>query len=922
MSIRKRSVLGNLIPTNLWRKGSFLVVLTVAAALPAFAQHPYLWLDMTEIGFMRNKVTANSSDWQALEAQCDVISQYAVQWPHATAGGSSRTRGYVYNPKGAANSIYQGYYGGGWDSAIDQLGACYQAIRTTDSNRAATYLAQAHNIITAMAQPWIKLVRSSDGLVRYGVSTDSNGNDLLAGAQVQVLLTNNTGTTGPSVGETWTLSGATGCTSMNGTFKVSTKSGIWTVLFTQTNGSNATLNANCTLYSVSIVDGYPVRFYMPAIAKAYDWFLGDAIYGGLSESYPDDVRNLAAAMTAWATELGYINQFTHPENNYHAGFLWGAVACYVAFDTDHGSDIAAPCNNIIAREFSAPHQTRDYNSLWLAGGGDGEGLQAYGFGSIRRILNAELAMKIHGIDWSAPPYYFTFLDDNLQYFMEFTTPSKTALDDNEYVYPVGAAYVPGGQYTGQWFPTELVYIPLDDTAMYTAIARKFNSRYAANFQNWYDDVYAAEYSAAGVQVPEWSSGIYQSQPTAADYFLWYNPEAASSDWTRLPLMYRAWGGDYAVTRTDWSGTATEVTLLGGPSVGTAGNGKTQFDSGAISIQTGNNRLLVYGLGEAARAADIISATEHNILHNERATYGNKKNSIFWAGSNAAETHNQGLTSPTPPPGQVNTVTTWPSTIDRAEDQAAYTYFRAIHLEANNAKSGIDGKYHQVSWTRELLFLRPKLVIVHDRTAVLDNNDDRALFWTFGRDIAQVSAGVPAGMTRYDASFQGVYRGAFWSVLPSAAEVKIVDHDDLHFLYRAEVRPSAQNHTADNWLAVFDAAASSGEVNAVNPVTATNADAVQFNDVNASIVAFANIDPHLTAGTTLSWATNGSRMQYVVGLTPRAGYAISTLNGRFTVSSGGAYLASAAGVLVYGRALTEGSPIAPKSKMLRSLVDQY
>jgi hypothetical protein len=190
------------------------------------------------------------------------------------------------------------------------------------------------------------------------------------------------------------------------------------------------------------------------------------------------------------------------------------------------------------------------------------------------------------------------------------------------------------------------------------------------------------------------------------------------------------------------------------------------------------------------------------------------------------------------------------------------------------------------------------VIVHDRSAVLNNTDDRAMFWTFGRDLGRVTTGVPSGITRYDASFDGVYRGAFWSVLPAAATVTVVDHDNLHFLYRAEVRPSAMNHVADNWLAVFDDATNLADVNTVSSVAAVNADVVQFNDANASIVAFANVDPHVTSGATLAWPINGSSAHYIVGLTPGATYGISAAGGMLSISSNGTYLASPSGVLTY------------------------
>lgn len=901
-----------------------VVMVAIAMAVPALAQHPYLWLDSTELTFIRDKVTSNTADWQALEAKCDALAgvggtAYAVMYPSGNAVGNSPARGYSYKPSTAPGTIVAGYYGGNWDSTMDQLGACYQAIRTTDPGRAEAYLTEAHYIIQAIGQPFLTMVRASDGMTRYAVSIDATG-DLTSGEQVQVYLPYNSAL---AIGDVWTISGATGCTNLNGIFKVSSIEG-YSVYFTNPDGSPAALAGNCTLYSVSPTagDAFGVRFYMPALAKAYDWFYGDSTYGGLLVSYPGDLANLVSCTTGWATEQQYVTYGINPEQNYVAGYIWGATAAYVAFRADQPIAIGAPASNVIAARFSNPYEFGQYNNLWLGGGGNGEGLRAYGYDSIRRILDAEFAMKINGFDWTASPYDFTFLDDNLQYFMDFTTPSKLALDDNEYVYPVGTAYIPSGNYTGQWFPTESVYIPLGDAAMYTAIARRFNSSYAATFQSWYEAVFAAEQAAAGSLVPAWSSGVYQSQPALSDAFLWYDPNAPSSDWTVSPLMYRGWSGNYAVTRSDWSDTATEVTLLGGPTVGAAGNGKTQFDSGAVSIQTGNNRLVVYGLGEASRAADIINADEDHILRDERQTYGNKKNSIFWAGANASETHNQGLTSRTPPPGDINTVTSWPSSIDRAEDTPAYTYFRANHLEANNARSSIDGQYHQIAWTRELFFLRPKLVIVHDRTATLYPTDDRAMFWTFGRDIAQITAGVPSGITRYDASFQGIYRGAFWSVLPASPDVTIVDHDDMHFLYRAEVRPASMDHTADNWLAVFDAASTPTEVNTVSSVPATNADAVQLDDADASIVAFANVDPHLSISATLIWPINGSTAHYILGLTPGATYGISISGEMLTVSSIGQYQASAAGVLVYLSGCPIKLAVAPGSFLRHAIFCQH
>jgi len=851
------------------RNTGVVLILVLSLAGCSFAAHPQLLLDSAELSFIRAKVANNTADWRALKGVCDALTTYAVQWPDAISGGSSSTRGYVAGSAQSPGIIYTGYNGGGFDKAITKLGVCYQTLKPTAAGTAAQYLAQAHNVITAIAQRPLTLTRQSDGTIRYAASVGIQGKDLRAGAPLTVFIpyAKTPPQTGDSskninVGEVWNISGATGCTSMNGTWRVSRKDRDL-VFFTNVDGTPApVLNANCSLYTFDPMrSGYPLRFWIPAMAKAYDWF-----YDGLSDK---EKSNLLFCMNAWMYELAITGLHSrHPEDNFVFGNFWALTAAYVATEGDNAAWTSFYAKRI-AEQFAAPNRIRDYWRLWMTGGGFGEGWQAYGFNATRWMMDAVLAMKMRGTDWTQPPYSFNFVNDTLRYWMEFSTPSKLALDDNEYVYPVSVV---------DRKISEPVWVPLSHAVMFTAAARRFHSPFAAQFQSWYEEVYDKERRAAGKGVPPWSSGAYTSQPDPVDEFLYDDPQAEAVNWKTLPLMYRAWSGNYVVSRSDWTDNAVEVTLLGAPTVGAAGNGKTQFDSGSITMQRGNHRLLVYGLGEAARSGDILNLSQANQLHQERRTYGNKKNSIFWAGASLTETRNQGLTSRMQPPGQNSTVTSWGSCIDRAEDAVAYTYWRASGLEANNARSAIDHKYHQAAWTREVLFLRPEIVIVHDRTTVLDNGDDRAMFWTFGRNLTRESA--PSGMTRFDASFKGVYRGAFTSVLPASASISVVDHDNMHFLYRVEVRPAAMNHTGDNWLAVFDAAESPQKVTPVAAVNATNADAVQLNNTNHTVIAFSHSASTLPISIRLSQPGEA----YIAGLNPKTNYTVVFGGGMLTIAS--------------------------------------
>jgi hypothetical protein len=855
--------------TSLALRVGLIWLAVIMLAPSSYAAHPQLLLDATELEFIHHKVMANTADWRALKGQCDDLATYSVQWPDAVSGGGSRVRGFVAGTGGSAGMIFTGFNGGRFEKAITELGLCYQASKPTNPKDAAKYLAQAHNIITAMAQPPLTMTRQGDGVVRYAISVDAHGQDLRAGDPVGVYMPHSTigpkGDVSKSVnlGEVWAISGAAGCTSLNGTWRVSSKFRN-TISFTNPDGSPAPpLNANCTLFTFDPMRGYALRFWIPALARAYDWF-----YDGLTQKEKDE---LVFCMNAWMYELAIGGQSSsHPENNFSFDNFWALVAAYVATDGDN-SGWTSFYRDHIAERLTGPNQILDYRRRWLAGGGFGEGWQAYGFNSIRAMMNALLAMKIHGTDWTQPPYNFNFVNDTLMYWMEFTTPSKLALDDNEYVFP--ASSVDKGV-------TEPVWIPLHHAVMFTAVARRLQSPLAAQFQGWYQEVYAKERAAAGKNLPEWNSGVYHSEPDPEDEFLYHDPQAETSDWKTLPLMYRAWSGNYAVSRTDWTDNSVEVTLLGGPTVGSAGNGKTQFNSGSVTVQRGNNRLVVYGLGEASRSGDILSGEQVNRLHQERGTYGNKKNSIFWAGSSLAETRNQGLTSRTPPPGQTSSVLQWGSSIDRAEDSGPYTYWRASGLETNNARSAVDGKYHQTAWTREVFFLRPKLVVVHDRTSVLNDADDRTMFWTFGRNIERTS--VPAGMTSYEAKSKGVYRGAFTSVLPaSPATVSVTDHDNLHYLYRVEVRPAAMDHRDDDWLAVIDAADSPRKSSQIARITSVNADAVQFDDAQHAIIAFPRSNQPVLP-IHLSFGQRGDI--YIVGLEASTNYKAVLTGSELTIAS--------------------------------------
>jgi hypothetical protein len=213
----------------------------------------------------------------------------------------------------------------------------------------------------------------------------------------------------------------------------------------------------------------------------------------------------------------------------------------------------------------------------------------------------------------------------------------------------------------------------------------------------------------------------------------------------------------------------------------------------------------------------------------------------------------------------------------------------------------------------MIFIRPKVVVVYDTTTTKYADDDRAMFWTFGRDLAQVSDPV-SGLHRFHSTRNSgaTFKGALTTVLPSNSTVAIVDHGlmsvggtpkvttfgpPLHFLYRVEQRPSALDHTSDTWLNVFDAASSAGAVEGVSTLTGTNVDVAQLS--GSGVVGFVK---GATPTLPMSYGFTGTPQHTIAGLAPLTSYHVTMSAGpTATIAAAigsGDMISSAAGVLTY------------------------
>jgi len=86
---------------------------------------------------------------------------------------------------------------------------------------------------------------------------------------------------------------------------------------------------------------------------------------------------------------------------------------------------------------------------------------------------------------------------------------------------------------------------------------------------------------------------------------------------------------------------------------------------------------------------------------------------------------------------------------------------------------------------------------------------------------------------------------------------------------------------DDWLAVLDASDAASKVNAITALTATNADAIQFDDANHTAVAFAQPSP---PALPITIALGGHAETYVAGLSASTNYKVIRSGAALTIAA--------------------------------------
>jgi hypothetical protein len=595
-------------------------------------------------------------------------------------------------------------------------------------------------------------------------------------------------------------------------------------------------------------DGYGVRFYASGMAIGYDW-----LYPVLSPSLR---ARVAAAIERWLRDFeraGFERNF--PQGNYFAGYYAAKAYAGLALAGD-SPDGKALLNDWLHRVHD--QLVQPYYAANLSGGGWPEGWNYGPLGAINMslpTLAARTALGADLVDAASHPYVYPVM--NPRFLLYFAWPDMTTMEDSSALYSGTNPSV-----AAPWLWTT-------EAGLLDALG----DRFAPFFHSY---AAAARQAQPGGQLgPDWD--LWEN-------LLFWDDRAPERSYRTLPLSYYARGIEMAAVRSDWSRGAVWGAFKSGPYINYPDNGEEYFDEGSLAIVNGSRPLLVNANGALLR--DTPGTNDGDAywqpIYDDLFSDGGNRDifSILYVNRPAQR-------------GQDNRLRREGARtrIAQFEDGGSYVLMAGTHLEDEYPRSGTPTIS---SWTRTVVYLRPRTFIVFDRTSVTDPGLDQWLsFHLGGRPLAAPAGG--GGARRYDVVGRTGYAGSVDTVLP-------LDHADTvaglfgsSKVFRLEVRPGHPGRE-QQWLTVFDAARSRSGAFAAEPLSASGEPAgvlLRSAAGNEAVLVGGN-DPALVRYRLPS----GPALNLLTGLKPGSRYDVHLDGGSIEVRPGTGARASAAGVLEF------------------------
>jgi len=568
--------------------------------------------------------------------------------------------------------------------------------------------------------------------------------------------------------------------------------------------------------------GYGIRFYGVGMAIAYDWLH--------SEMSPDERKRVYEAQKQWidAYEKNGFGR-DHPQGNYFAGYY--AAKGLGALSTEGDNPRAeTEWRDFLARVHKG--SVAPYYAAHLTGGGWPEG---WGYGALAS-LNMSLptwgARTAKGIDLvrDVQPG-FTYPLDQARYLLHFSWPSRKTLDDR-------GTFHAGDSLSA--FDPMLAYV-------------------AWRFASMWGDPIAPAFHTFAREVKE-AAGTSTTglEPWVA--MLFWDEKAPEEPFDAMPRSYLAKGMQSVAMRSSWGKDAVWASFGAGPYVNNPDSSEMLFDQGSLSIVRGDRPLLVYaptrliksGGGGNSSSTQDATRLENRVYESlfgeraERALFN-----VYYAKPPSLVKY-----------GQVAN-TSAKTAVGRFEDRGDFVFTRGEHLEEAYRPGTV------ASWTRQIVFFRPSLFVIDDRTEAADPHADQWLAFHLG------TAPHAARSGRIDAGGPSDYAGALISLLPRGTKTTTVDVFDAHKVWRAEIRAS-KPRARQRWLTAFDASASPEQVAAAAPIAMTegHASGAAFRRKDASYVLISAPDEAARIEGAISYTAPPGALHVVTDVTPGASYAVT------------------------------------------------
>ncbi len=608
--------------------------------------------------------------------------------------------------------------------------------------------------------------------------------------------------------------------------------------------------------------GYSIRSYVPALALGYDW-----IFEMLSDADRVQIYTEINRWVASYESVGFGRDY--PQGNYFAGYYCAKPLGALATEGENPSAPAMWSDWLNRVHYG---MVQPYYAAWLSGGGAPDGWNYGQFETINMLRPIAAAFTAKGLDLIHDTKPFAYADGHARWIAHFTWPDFKSVSDRGFVY---------NSDNPTWTDTGWA-------TQFNGLLHLANGSNAAIMQRYTLDLRAQQGTG---DVDAWVE------------FLLHDNAAPAADF-RTALSYVTPGDGQVAMRSSWASDAVWGAFQAGPYTGYPSSSEEFFDEGALTIQRGGVQFLVNTWGAMMRDTPGSSDGDpvFNDVYNE--LFGDQPDGVH-AGRRIFNTYYApradgywGQAGNTP----FDHSTT---TLSRFEDGGSYVLLRGTHLEDQYLSD------HPISsWTRTVVYVRPQLFIVYDRTNLKTAGTDNWLAWHVGPTPRERTEAV-AGTHVFDvvdtrAAFGGnLFRGRVTTVFPAGNQVNNIDVFGRGKVNRLEVR-TASPVASSTWLTVLDAAASAAVAESAVPLTATVGDGVVaegtlITDASGGVTAVLFSKSGATITGPLSFTLPAANISLLVtDLVPGTGYTLSaTLNGNqlaVQLSPGGPLNATAQGSL--------------------------